>query len=213
MLARFLSRLGSFIQFAMAGVLLAASFLIQREIIATHAGPSWLAIAMAALLVVSRALAACYRYASPTPAFPVALLLGSFRLALLILALACSVDFFFISLQRVDPEVLRAVIRLYRLSLARTEWLLALSLFLGVLLELALAVLLGHLARAYAPLLRAEQDYRLCRYQYLTQVATELRLARATDQDLREQVGAERDRIERRLRQVVVDATAGKLAE
>ena len=213
MLARFLSRLGSFVQFATASVLLAFSFLIQHQSIVAYAGLSWLATTIAALLVVSRVLAAAYRHSSPDPPFAVFVLLGLFRLALLILALSCSVDFFFVSLQRVDPEVLRAVIRLYRLSLTRTELLLALSLFLGVLLELALAVLLGHLARAYAPLLRAEQDYRLCRYQYLTQVATELRLARATDQDLREQVGAERDRIERRLHRMVADASVGKLAE
>jgi len=212
MFARFLSRFGGFVQFATASVLLTFSFLIQHHSIAAHAGPSWLAGLIAALLVVGRVVAAGYRHSSLTPAFPVALLLGSFQLALLILALSCSVDFFFVSLERLDPEVLRVVIRLYRLSLTRTELLLSLSVFLALLLELALAVMLGHLARAYAPLLRAEQDYRLCRYQYLIQVENELRLTRAAGQSVREQITDERERIERRLRQAVADAAAGKLA-
>jgi len=96
--------------------------------------------------------------------------------------------------------------------MARTEWLLPLAVFLALLLELALAVLLGHLARAYAPLLRAEQDYRLRRCQYLAQVENELRFARAAGRDLQDQVTTERGRIERRLRQAVADASAGKLA-
>lgn len=213
MLTKLLSRLGNFLQFATAGALLAASFLIQCEIIATHAGLPWLATTIAVLLVVSRVLAAGYRHSSLAPSFSMILLLGSFQLALLILALSCSVDFFFVSLERLDPEVLHVVIRLYHLSLTRTELLLSLSLFLGVLLELALAVLLGHLGRAYAPLLRAEQDYRLLRCQHLAQVENELRLTRAAGRDLRDQVTVERDRIERRLRQAVATASAGKLAE
>lgn len=212
MATRVLSRLGSALQFATASALLTFSFLIQHHSIATYAGLPWLASTIAALLVVSRVLAAGYRHSSLTPAWSVALLLGSFRLALFSLALFCSVDFFFVSLERLGPEVWRAVTRLYRLPLARTELLLALSVFLALLLELALAVLLGHLARAYAPLLRAEQDYRLCRYQYLTQVENELRLTRAAGQSVREQITDERERIERRLRQAVADAAAGKLA-
>ncbi|MDG4594582.1 MAG: hypothetical protein P9F75_02635 [Candidatus Contendobacter sp.] len=213
MYTRFLSRLGSALQFVTASALLACSFLIQYHSIAAYAGLPWLASMIAILLVVGRVLAASYRHSSLTPAFSVALLLSSFRLALLILALSCSIGFFFVNLERVDPEVLRAVTRLYRPPLARTELLLSLSLFLGVLLELALAVVLGHLARAYAPLLRAEQDYRLRRCQYLAQVKNELRFARAAGEDLRDQVTAERERIERRLRQAVADASAGKLAE
>lgn len=212
MFTRFLSRLGGFVEFATASALLAFSFLIQHHSIAPHVGLPWLASMIAALLVVSRVLAVGYRHSSPNLAFAVFLPLGLFRLALSILALSCSVDFFLVNLERVDPEVLRAVTRLYRPPLARTELLLALALFLGVLLELALAVVLGHLARAYAPLLRAERDYRLCRYQYLTQVTTELRLTRAAGQDLRERVSAERERIERRLHRMVTDASTGKLA-
>lgn len=211
MSTRFLSWLGGFVQFATASVLLAFSFLIQRHGIAAHAGLPWLASMIAALLVVVRVLAAGYRHSSPNLAFAVFLPLGLFRLALSILALACSVDFFLVSLERLDPEMLRAGTRLYRSPPARSELLLGVAVFLALLLELALAVVLGHLARAYAPLLRAERDYRLCRYQYLTQVATELRLTRATGQDLRERVSAEREGIERRLRRVVADA--GKLAE
>jgi len=213
MFTRFLSRLGGLVQFAIASALLTFSFLIQHHSIATHAGLPWLASMIAILLVVSRVLATGYRHSSLTPAWSVALLLGLFRLALFSLALFCSVDFFFVSLGRLDPEVLRAVTRLYRLPLARTELLLSLSVFLALLLELALAVVLGHLARAYAPLLRVEQDYRLCRYQYLTQVENELRLTRAAGQDLRERVSSERERIERRLHRMVADAGVGKLAE
>lgn len=212
MATRVLSRLGSALQFVTTSVLLAFSFLIQHHSIAAYAGLPWMASMIAALLVVVRVLAAGYRHSSLTPAFSVSLLLGSFRLALLSLALFCSVNFFFVSLERLDPEILRAVIRLYRPPLARTELLLSLSVFLALLLELALAVMLGHLARAYAPLLRAEQDYRLCRYQYLIQVENELRLTRAAGQSVREQITDERERIERRLRQAVADAAAGKLA-
>ncbi len=212
MLAKLLSRIGSALQFATASVLLAFSFLIQHHSIAAYAGLPWLASTIAVLLVVGRVLAACYQHSSPTSAFSVALLLGLFRLALLILALSCSVGFFFVRLEPFDLEALRAVIRLYRLPLARTEWLLPLAVFLALLLELALAVLLGHLARAYAPLLRAEQDYRLRRCQYLAQVENELRFARAAGRDLQDQVTTERGRIERRLREIVADASAGKLA-
>ena len=212
MATRVLSLFGSALQFVTTSVLLAFSFLIQHHSIAAHAGPSWLAGLIAALLVVGRVLAAGYRHSSLTPAFPVALLLGSFQLALLILALSCSVDFFFSSLGPLDSAVWGAVLQIYPLPLTRTELLLSLAVFLALLLELALAVLVGHLARAYAPLLRAEQDYRLLRYQYLAQVENELRLTRAAGRDLRDQVTAERDRIERRLRQAVADAAAGKLA-
>lgn len=162
--------------------------------------------------MIGRVLAAGYRHSSPTPAFSVALLLGLFRLALVILALSCSIGFFFSRLEPFDPETLRAVIR-HCPPLAWMEWLLPLTVFLALLQELALAVQDLHLARAYAPLLRAEQDYRLRRCQYLAQVDNELRFARAAGLDLRDQVATKRDRIERRLRQAVADASAGKLAE
>ncbi|MBK8510497.1 MAG: hypothetical protein V9G63_09505 [Candidatus Competibacter sp.] len=208
-----LSKLGGIIQFATAGALLAASFLIQREIVDAHASPFWLATAIAALLVVGRASAVWQRHSSPDLTFSLSLTLGLFRLALSVLALGCSVDFFFNGLNRFNSAAWRAVIRLYRPPVTDAEQLLALSLFLGLLLELALTVVLGQLARACAPLLRAERDYRLRRCQQLSQVATELRLARAAGLDLREGVSAERGRIERRLREAVVLADAGKLAE
>lgn len=213
MITRVLSRLGGALQWVTAGALLAFSFLIQHHSIAAHAGLPWLASMIAALLVVGRVLAAGYRHSSPTPAWSVALLLGLFRLALLCLALLCSIDFFFSSLGPLDSAAWGAAPPPYPLPLTRTELLLSRAVFLALLLELALAVLVGHLARAYAPLLRAEQDYRLRRHQYLTQVENELRFARAAGRDLRDQVTAERDRIERRLRQAVADAAAGKLAD
>lgn len=212
MLTKLLSRLGNFLQFATAGALLAASFLIQREIIALHGDLPWLATPIAVLLVVSRVLAAGYRHSSLAPSFSMILLLGSFRLALLIAGWSCSLSFFYVHLAPGDLNPLGMVIHLYGLPLTRTELLLSLAVFLALLLELALAVLVGHLARAYAPLLRAEQDYRLLRSQHLAQVENELRLTRATGRDLRDQVIAERDRIERRLRQAVATASAGKLA-
>ncbi len=212
MITRLLSRLGGVLQFAMASALLAVSFLIQYHGIATYAGLPWLASIIAALLVVARVLAIGYWHSPPILAVSTAVPLGLLRLALWILALFCSIPFFLAHLEGVDPKALRAVAHLYHPPPTRMELLLSLSVFLALLLELALAVVLGHLARAYAPLLRAERDYRLCRYQYLTQVETELRLARATDQDLRERVGAERDRIERRLHRIAT-AEVGKLAE
>ncbi|MBE2294541.1 MAG: hypothetical protein IAF00_06295 [Phycisphaerales bacterium] len=211
MFTHLLSRLGGVLQFAMASALLAVSFLIQNHGIATYAGLPWLASMITALFVVGRVLAAGYWHVSPTLTVSIAVPLGLLRLALWVLALFCSIHFFLAHLGGVDLRALRTVTHLYHLPLTQTELLLSLSVFLALLLELALTVVLGHLARAYAPLLRAERDYRLHRYQYLTQVETELRLARATDQDLRERVGTERDCIEHRLRRVI--ATNGKLAE
>ncbi len=213
MITRVLSRLSGVLQFAMASALLAVSFLIQYHGIATYVGLSWLAYLVAVLLVVTRVLAIGYWHSPPILAVSTAVPLGLLRLALWVLALFCSICFFLAHLEVVDLKALRAVTRLYLLSPTRMELLLSLSVFLALLLELALAVVLGHLARAYAPLLRAERAYHLYRYQYLAQVETELRLARATDQDLREQVGTERGRIERRLRRLIADASADKLAE
>jgi len=200
------------LQFAMVSALLTFSFLIQCQSIALHVNQYWLGIAIAISLVVSRVFATSYRYASLNSASWISVL-GFFQIALLIMALFFSIEFFFNTLILFESGVLVVVVHIYHLPLTQTELLLILAVFLAVLLELALAVMLGYLARAYAPLLRAEQDYRLCRYQYLTQVENELRLTRATGQDLRDEVTSKRNGIERRLRQAVTDASVGKLAE
>lgn len=212
MFARFRLILDGCFQFAATSVLLAFSFLIQHRSLDALVHLPWLASAIAAPLVVGRILVACYRHSRPPPLFSIALLLDSFRLASSILALSCSVGFFFDHLQSFDPEASRAAIRLYPPQPMRTAWLLALSLVLGLLLELALAVMLGHLARTRAALSDAEPDYSSRRDRYLARAEEELRLAGDAGRDLRRQVIAERERIERRLRQAVADASAGKLA-
>lgn len=212
MFSNLLLRLGHLIQFVMASALLTFSFLIQREIIAAYASLPGLASVIAALLVVSRVLAIGYRQSYSTPFFSINILLMPFRLVLLSLALFCSVSFFFTHLESIPAEAWRWSIRIDLLARMQAEWVMGEAIFLALLLELALAVTLGCLARAYAPLLRTEQDYRLHRRLRLAQVDNELRLARVADHALRKQVRTGCDRIERRLDQAAADAMAGKLA-
>lgn len=212
MFSNFFSRLGNFLQFATAGALLAASFLIQREIINACLSRPWLASVIAVLLVVSRVLAVSYRHSHLTSFFLANTLLAPFRFGLWSLALLYAVSFFAVHLEPFGSEALAALIDFYYLPLMPMEWRFALALLLAVLLELGLAVLLGQLARAYAPLLRAQQDYRLQRELRLVQAKNELRLVRDVDQTLREQMAVEFEHIEQRLQQAAAEATAGKLA-
>ena len=83
------------------------------------------------------------------------------------------------------------------------------ALFLSLLLELALFVVLQQLALAYWPLLQIEQEHRLRLYQLQLQTDSRLHLARCDEQSLRQEIKAERDRLERQLRRAANQASDG----
>lgn len=191
---------------------LAASFLIQYQVIATYAGPSLPAKAVATALVAGRLLAAGHRRFRRPPAVFLAALSDLLQVGLSALALSCSVILFYRHFsERVDLGGLIEAIP-FEPPLSPSALARALALFFAVLLELALAVVVGEFARANISLASDAPANRTPGDASLAAMERELLAERNRDRLTRQQVIAERERIERRLRQAVADASAGKLA-
>ena len=214
MLVRMLFRLGWIVQVAVAMALLSLSLWIHQQVIAGYTALPWLAVIVALLLVASKALAiAYYPYAVRSGAIgtyragPVKLL----QLVLTALSLVCALSVFADQIERGGFSTLWLLEQAGRFVRKPSLGVLTFwcALFLSLLLELALFVVLQQLALAYWPLLQIEQEYRLRRYQLQLQTDSKLHLARCDEQGLRQEIEAERDRLERRLRRTANPAGDG----